>query len=87
MVCQPPDPESLSALRRLRNEVSQRGDKCLSLLLAGVEMYTSVGRESELLEVMRKFADDAEEMVRETPTAAQLKKLYEREDPDSSPQT
>jgi hypothetical protein len=64
----------------LRDEVNQRGDKCLGLLLAGVEMYTSVGREQELLEIMRKFADDAEDMVRNTPTAAELQNLYERDD-------
>ena len=80
MVCQPPHPESLTGLRRLREEVSQRGDECLALLLAGVDVYTSVGREWELLEVMRKFAHDAEEMVRNTPSAAELRKLYERED-------
>jgi hypothetical protein len=28
---------------------------------------------------MRKFAHDAEEMVRNTPSAAELKKLYERD--------
>jgi hypothetical protein len=49
------------------------------MLLAGVDMYTAVGREWELLEIMRKFAHDAEEMVRNTPTAAELKKLYERD--------
>lgn len=36
--------------------------------------------EWELLEVMRKFAHDADDMVRNTPTAAELKKLYERTD-------
>jgi hypothetical protein len=80
MVCQPPHPESLIALRRLREEVLQRGDECLGLLLAGVDVYTSVGREWELLEIMRKFAHDAEDMVRNTPTAAELKKLYECEE-------
>ena len=45
-----------------------------------IGVYTSVGREWELLEVMRKFAHDAEDMVRNTPSAAELKKLYERED-------
>ena len=84
MVCQPPHPESLVGLRRLREEVNQRGDECLGMLLAGVEVYTSVGREWELLEVMRKFAHDAEEMVRNTPTASELKKLYERDDPDAA---
>jgi hypothetical protein len=80
MVCQPPHPESMSGLRRLQQEANERGDECLALLLAGVDMYTSVGREWELLEVMRKFAHDSEEMVRDTPSAADLKKLYERED-------
>jgi hypothetical protein len=67
-------------LRRLQKEVGQRGDECLSLLLAGIDLYTSVGREWELLETMRKFAHDAEDMVRNTPSAAELKKLYERDD-------
>ena len=80
MVCQPPHPESLSGLRRLREDVTRRGDECLGLLLAGVEVYASVGREMELLEIMRKFAHDAEEMVRNTPSAAELKKLYDRDD-------
>lgn len=84
MGCLPPHPESLAALRTLRGEVEERGDECLALLLAGVEMYTSLGREWELLETMRSFAHDAEDMVRNTPTAADLKKLYEREGPATS---
>jgi hypothetical protein len=78
MACHPPHPDSLAELRQLRENVSQRGDQCLSLLLAGVELYVSVGREWELLEIMREFAHAAEEMVHNTPTAAQLKELYER---------
>lgn len=81
MVCQPPHSESVIGLRRLQHEVKQRGDECLALLLAGIDVYTSVGREWELLEVMRKFAHDAEEMVRNTPSAAELKRLYQRSDP------
>ena len=80
MVCQPPHPESIEGLRRLQREVKQRGDDCLAMLLAGIDLYAAVGRERELLEVMRKFAHDAEEMVRNTPSAAELKKLYERDD-------
>jgi len=80
MVCQPPHPESIEGLRRLQREVKQRGDDCLAILLAGVDVYAAVGREWELLEVMRKFAHDAEEMVRNTPSAAELKKLYELDD-------
>jgi hypothetical protein len=83
VACKPPHPESLNGLRRLRDDARHRGDECLDLLLGGVELYLSVGREWELLEIMRNFAHDAEEMVRETPTAADLKKLYEREDADS----
>lgn len=80
MLCQPPHPDSLADLQRLRQDVARRGDQCLSLLLAGIQVYVSVGREMELLEIMRKFVDDAEDMVRNTPTAAELKRLYERED-------
>ena len=82
MVCQPPHPDSMEGLLRLREEVNQRGDRCLGMLLAGVEIYTRIGREMELLDVMRKFAHDAEEMVLNTPTAAELKKLYDRPDTD-----
>ena len=84
MICQPPHPDSIAGLRRLREEVSQRGDDCLALLLAGVDLYVSVGREWELLETMRKFAHDSEDMVRNTPSAAELKKLYERTDGERS---
>ena len=70
MACPPPHPDSLNGLRRLREEVSRRGDDCLALLLAGVDLYTSIGREWELLETMRRFAHDSEEMVRNTPSAA-----------------
>lgn len=83
MACQPPHPESLTGLRRLQQEAKERGDECLAMLLAGVDLYTSVGREWELLETMRKFAHDAEEMVHNTPSAAELKKLYERTDTGS----
>jgi hypothetical protein len=83
MACHPPHPDSVSDLRRLREEVGRRGDDCLALLLAGLDLYVSVGREWELLEIMRNFAHDAEEMVRNTPTAAELKKLYERDPPPS----
>ena len=80
MTCNPADPESLAGLRRLRHEVHARGDECLAMMLAGIEVYLSVGREWELLETMRQFAHDAEEMVRNTPSAAELRQLYERPD-------
>ncbi len=80
LASQPPHPESLNRLRRLREDVRQNGDECLAMLLAGVEMYAAVGREWELLEIMRKFAHESEEMVRNTPSAEELRNLYERED-------
>jgi hypothetical protein len=80
MSCHPPHPDSVAGLHRLQTEVRERGDDCLALLLAGVDLYVSIGREWELLEIMRKFAHDAEEMVRNTPTASELKRLYEGDD-------
>ena len=82
MGCEPPNPESLADLRRLRAAIDRRGDKCLAMLLGGVELYVSVGREWELLERMRAFAHDAEEMVHNTPTANELRLLYEQDDSD-----
>jgi hypothetical protein len=77
MGCHPPHPDSFDGLRQLRDEVQERGDECLALLLAGVELYASLGREWELLEIMRQFAHEAEEMVRNTPTVLELERLYE----------
>lgn len=83
MGCEPPNPESLAELRRLREKIDSRGDKCLAMLLGGVELYVSVGREWELLESMRSFAHDAEEMVHNTPSASELQRLYEQNDSDA----
>jgi hypothetical protein len=49
------------------------------MLLAGVEAYIAVGREWELLDVMRQFAHDAQYMVENTPTAEELRKLFEQD--------
>ena len=81
MACQPPSAASIAALRKLREETQERGDECLAMLLGGVDLYVSVGREWELLEVMRRFAHDAQDMVRNTPTADELQRLYDREEP------
>lgn len=86
MPCQPPHPDSILGLRELLKKVRDRGDECLAMLLAGIDLYTAVGREWELLEIMRKFAHEAEEMVHNTPSAAELKRLYEREDEGHSAQ-
>jgi hypothetical protein len=80
MACHPPNADSIAGLRRLREEVNKRGDECLALLLGGIDMYVSLGREWELLDIMRQFAHDADDMVRNTPSAADLRRLYERND-------
>lgn len=79
----PTSQASLADLRRLRDEVRQRGDEALSVLLGGLELYVSLGREFELLELMKRFADDIRETVQNTPTAADLKRMYydERSEP------
>lgn len=75
----------MAALRRLRKQARQRGDEVLGVLLAGVELYISLGREYDLLEIMRKFADDMKDPVEKTPTAEELENLFRREPPE--PQT
>lgn len=81
MSCNPPSGDSLQALRGLRDKAAQRGDDCLATLLAGVDLYVSLGREMELLEVMRNFAHEVREAVENTPSAEDLRRLYEMDDP------
>ena len=76
MSCKPVSQESLQSLRVLREAASQRGDECLATLLAGIELYVTLGREFELLETMREFAHGMEESVENTPTAKELERLY-----------
>ena len=77
MACRPPSPESLESLRRLQVEVADRGDQCLSLLLAGVELYVRAGRDYELFEHMRHSSEEMHEAVENTPSAQDLRRLYE----------
>ena len=79
MSWQPTNPESLELLRRLRHEVAESGDARLELILAGVELYALLGREFELLEIMRSFAHEMHEAVQGTPTAKELEELFNRE--------
>jgi hypothetical protein len=79
MACRPPSTESLESLRRLQQQAAERGDDCLSLLLAGVDFYVRAGRELELLESMRSHAEEMREAIENTPTAQELKRLYEKE--------
>jgi hypothetical protein len=74
-------PESLELLRQVRREIAERGDGRLALLLAGVELYAVLGREFDLLEIMRLFAHDIHQAVEETPTVRELEQLFERDPP------
>jgi hypothetical protein len=77
MSCRPTTTESLDGLRQLQRAAAERGDMCFSLLLAGVELYVRAGRDLELLETMRQHADDMRDAIENTPTADDLKRLYE----------
>ena len=77
MGCHPASHESLEALGNLKRLAEERGERCLSVLLAGVDLYVRLGREMELLELMRAHAEEARESVEGTPTAEDLRKLFE----------
>jgi hypothetical protein len=81
MPWRPTNPESLELLRQARREIAERGDSRLALLLAGVELYAVLGREFDLLEVMRSFAHDMHQAVEGTPTALELEQLFDRDPP------
>jgi hypothetical protein len=72
------------AIRRLSQQARERGDDTMAVLLAGLDLYATLGREYELLEVMKHFAEDIREAVENTPSAAQLRELFVREDPPRS---
>jgi hypothetical protein len=78
---EPVSPETLKALQAAAEAAQQHGDRAIALILAGVRMYAELGREYDLLEGMRHFAEEMDEAVRNTPTAEQLRALYSREDP------
>jgi hypothetical protein len=80
MSCQPPSPESVAELRQLRDRAFERGDECLAALLSGVDLYVAIGRELEILDVMRQLARDVHYAVENTPTAEDLRRLYEMPD-------
>ncbi len=81
MISRPTSSESLRELRDLRNRAFRRGDESLAILVAGVDLYLSLGREYELLEVMQKFAEQMAGPVANTPTAAELERLFRHEPP------
>ena len=65
----------------INEAVVERGDERLALLLAGVELYATLGREYEVLDIMRVFAHEMHEAVQGTPTAIELDELFNREPP------
>jgi len=71
----------LDLLRQTRYEIAERGDSGLALLLAGVELYAILGREFDLLEVMRSFAHEMNRVVEGTPSVRDLEQLFERDPP------
>jgi hypothetical protein len=75
----PTSGETLAALRKLVDESRARQDETMAVLLSGVELYARLGREYELLEVMRKFALEIQPAVNNTPSAEELRRLYERD--------
>lgn len=81
MSCTPASKQSIEELRKLRDAAYERGDECLSTLLAGVDLYVALGREIELLDVMRQHAVDLREAVENTPSADDLRRLYDDPDP------
>lgn len=79
--CHPASPDSVEELRQLRARAAQRGDDCLATLLAGVDLFVALGRELEILELMRQPAHDLRDAVENTPAAQDLKRLYDMDDP------
>ena len=87
MGCHPPSQQSIEELRQLRDRAIQRGDDCLATLLSGVDLFVALGRELEILDVMRQLAHDVRDAVENTPTAEDLTRLYEMDDPGPGSQT
>ena len=81
MPWRPTSRESIELLRQFRREIAERGDANLALIIAGVELYALLGREFDLLEIMRAFAHDMRVAVEGTPTVRELEELFERDPP------
>ena len=77
---QPTSAETLQALKQLTALARSRGDETMAVLLSGVQLYAELGREYELLDVMRSFAAEIQPVVEGTPSAEQLRQLYDRHD-------
>lgn len=76
MPCPPISEDSRHELLQLRDRAHRRGENCLTLLLSGVDLYLSIGKEIELLEMMRDYAENMREAIQNTPSAKELEELY-----------
>jgi hypothetical protein len=70
--------QRLQDLEDLIAKARERDDECFAVLLEGLRMYVSLGREIDLLEAMRDFEREVRPAVEGTPTAADLHRLYNR---------
>jgi hypothetical protein len=68
--------QRLQDLEDLIAKARDRHDECFAVLLEGLRMYVSLGREIDLLEAMRDFEREVRPAVEGTPTAADLHRLY-----------
>jgi hypothetical protein len=87
MDCGPVSERSLQDLGYLITQVRSRGDECLAVLLEGVEMFVSLGREVELLETMSEFEREIRPAVEGTPSPMDLERLYNREEGEAKDTT
>ena len=69
--------ESVRELRQIADHARARGDEYLAVIIAGLELFISLGREHELLEFMRDFENDIRPAVEGTPTASDLDRLFQ----------
>ncbi len=83
MGCHPASSESIRELRELRDRAADRGDECLSALLAGIDLFVALGRELEVLDALRGMAQDVRHAAEHTPTAEDLRRLYDMDDSGS----
>jgi hypothetical protein len=70
--------DSRHELLSFRDRAQRRGEESLALLLTGVDLYLSIGREVELLEMMRDYAEQMRDAIEGTPSAKELEQLYQR---------
>lgn len=81
---EPVSESSREELRNLIESAKSRGDDALAVILQGVELYISLGREFDLLESMRSFEREIRPAVEGTPSAVDLHRLYNLDGNSSS---